>query len=260
LELTIYCRVLKVTPQGYAKYLQNKRRPDKYAQLLADIRAIINEEEFNQNYGKRRMYEKLQFEYDCPYSYNTVSKVMRENGLLQKANKPKSLTKADAAALKSEDLLKQDFTANAPNEKTVTDIVEFAGRDGKVYVSAIFDCYDNMCLAVSLADNMRKELVIETLEQATGRYGLCGAILHSDRGSQYTSAEYRRTMAKNGTIQSMNGTAGSCHDNAKCESMWARGKNEIMSCYDTVKMACNDLKNLYSGITWYIGTIGGYVR
>jgi len=82
---------LKVTPQGYVKHLRTKTRPDKYARLLADMRAVLDEEEFNINYGKRRMYEKLQIDYDCPYSYNTVAKIMRANGLLQKPNKLKSL-------------------------------------------------------------------------------------------------------------------------------------------------------------------------
>ena len=208
------------------------------------MRAILDEEEFNINYGKRRMYEKLQIDYDCPYSYNTVAKIMRANRLLQKPNKPKGLTKADVAARKSDDLLNRDFKTEAPNEKTVTDIIEFAGSDGKIYVSAIFDCYDNTCLAISLADNMRKELVIETFEQASGRYNLKETILHSDRGSQYTSDEYRRALNKNGTYQSMNGSSGSCYGNAKCESMWARGKCEITACYDTKKIKCEDLRKL----------------
>jgi len=243
-ERTIYCRILKVTPQGYGKHLRTKTRADKYARLLADMRAVLEEEEFNANYGKRRMYEKLQLDYDCPYSYNTVAKIMRANGLLRKPNKPKGLTKADAAAHRSDDLLNQDFTSDAPNEKTVTDIIEFAGIDGKIYVSAIFDCYDNACLAISLADNMRKELVIETFEQATGRYNLKETILHSDRGSQYTSDEYRRVLNNGGTFQSMNDSAGSCYGNAKCESMWARGKCEIMECYDSKKIKCEDLHKL----------------
>jgi transposase InsO family protein len=174
------------------------------------------------------MFEKLQLDYDCPYCYNTVAKVMRVHGLLQKPNYPKGLTKADKAAQKSDNLLNQNFTADAPNEKTVTDITEYAASDGKVYTSAVFDCFDNGCLGLSMADNMRKELVIETFKQAAGAYDLRGAIAHSDRGSQYTSEEFRKALAKFQIVQSMNGAAGRCHDNAKCESMWARGKCEIL--------------------------------
>lgn len=181
LEIALYCRVLAVTSQGYNKYLKSLSKPYKYAKLLADILAILGEDEFNKNYGKQRMYEKLQLNYDCQYSYNTVAKVLRENGLLKKVNKPKGLTKEDKAAQKSDNLIKGDFVASMPNQKTVTDITEIAGCDGKLYVSATFDCFDNMCLGLSIADNMRKELVIETFEQAAGLYDLRGSISHSDR-------------------------------------------------------------------------------
>jgi transposase InsO family protein len=112
----------------------------------------LKEDIFNKSYGKRRIFEKLQLDYDCAYSYNTVAKVMRENGLLHKVNKPKGLTKADKTAQKSDNVLHRDFTATKPSEKVVTDITEWTACDGKVYQSCIFDCYDNMCLAVSLRD------------------------------------------------------------------------------------------------------------
>lgn len=233
-----------MSPQGYNKHIQTLSRPYKYAHLLADIRAILQEDKFNASYGKQRIYEKLQLDYNCPYCYATVAKVMAENGLLHKVNKPKGLTKADKQAQKSDNLLKQDFTSDMPNQKIVTDITEFTGRDGKLYVSALFDCFDNNCLAVSIADNMKKELVIDTVKQACGRYDLQGAIIHSDRGSQYTSAEFRDNLTCYGIIQSMNGAAGRCHDNAKCESMWARAKSEIMESYNTKRMSCAELKAL----------------
>jgi len=243
-EIALYCRILGVTPQGYGRYTKNLAKPDKYAALLASMKAILAEDEFNKTYGKRRMFEKLRLDYDCPYSYNTVAKIMRENGLLQKRNHPKGLTKADKQAQKSDNLLRRDFTAAAPNQKTVTDITEWTACDGKVYQSGVFDCFDNTCLGLSLSDNMRSELCVETLIQAAGRYDLRGAVSHSDRGSQYTGDAFRRTLQKLGIIQSMNSAAGRCHDNAKCESMWARGKEEIMALYDTKRMTCEQLKRL----------------
>jgi len=93
-------------------------------------------------------------------------------------------------------------------------------------------------------DNMRAELVIATFEQASTMYDLRGAISHSDRGSQYTSQDFRDRLDEFGITQSMNSAAGRCHDNAKCESMWARGKEEIMACYDIKKMTCEEIKSL----------------
>ena len=57
--------------------------------------------------------------------------------------------------------------------------------------------------------------------------GLRGAIIHSDRGVQYTSSEHRAAIKLYGINQSMNSDGGRCHDNARCESMWARLKEEL---------------------------------
>lgn len=210
----------------------------------------MEEDIYNKTYGKQRMYEKLQLDYECPYCYNTVANVMRENGLLQKKNTPKGLTKADKDAQKSDNLLKQDFGADAPNKKVVTDITEWTAADGKLYVSAIFDCFDNTCLGLQIENHMKKELVIETLKSASHNYNLRGAISHSDRGSQYTSAEFRALLTDLEIKQSMNSAAGRCHDNAKCESMWARGKVEIMACYNTKKLSCALLSSII--IAYYL--------
>lgn len=78
------------------------------------------------------------------------------------------------------------------------------------------------------ADNMKAELCVQTVENAVRAYPeLRGAVLHSDRGSQYTSEKYRKTITKYGFVQSMNSAVGRCHDNARCESMWARMKEEL---------------------------------
>ena len=75
---------------------------------------------------------------------------------------------------------------------------------------------------------MRAELCCETLKTASLRYPeIRGAIVHFDRGSQYTSAAYRAAIQKYGIVQSMNSAGGRCHDNARRESMWARMKEEI---------------------------------
>ena len=127
---------------------------------------------------------------------------MEQVGLIHKPNrKPNGITKADREARKSEDLLKRDFSADKPLKKAVTDISELKAKDGKVYVSAIFDCFDLMPLGLAIEDNMRASLCCHTIENARKSYtGIRGCIIHSDRGSQYTSAEYREKLQKYGII------------------------------------------------------------
>ncbi len=88
---------------------------------------------------------------------------MDQIGLIHKPKrKPNGITKADREARKSDDLLKRDFHAEKPLEKAVTDISELKAKDGKVYVSAIFDCFDLMPLGLSIEDNMKASLCCHT--------------------------------------------------------------------------------------------------
>lgn len=107
-----------------------------------------------------------------------------------------------------------------PCEKCVTDITEIKAKDGKLYVSAVFDCFDAVVLGLSMAYNMKAELCVQTIVNAQKMHPeIRGSIVHSDRGSQYKSEIYRMTIAKHGILQSMNSAGGRCHDNARCESM-----------------------------------------
>ena len=68
---------------------------------------------------------------------------------------------------------------------------------------------------------------------------------YSDRGTQYTSESYRQTIREHHIHQSMNSAGGRCHDNARCESMWARMKTELLyDRYDTKQMTVEELKVL----------------
>lgn len=231
-KISMYCRVLCVSRQGFHNYLETKKKVWKYEKLVCMMKEIIAEDEYNDTYGRQRMYMALKLKagdgVKIP-SEGTVRKVMKQVGLLhQPKRKPNGITKADKEAMKSDDMIKRDFKADRPLEKCITDITEVPAKDGKLYISAIFDCFDAAVLGLSMADNMRAELCVQTLKNAFTSYsGLCGAVIHSDRGSQYTSEKYRTAISKYHIQQSMNSAGGRCHDNARCESMWARMKEEL---------------------------------
>ena len=122
----------------------------------------------------------------------------------------------------------------------------FKGKEGKLYVSAIFHCFDLGVLGLALKMNMKADLCVQTLENALTAYpSLEGAIIHSDRGTQYISEVYRQNIRKHGIHQSMNSAGGRCHDNARCESMWVRLKTELpYDRYDAREMTVEELKVL----------------
>ena len=214
------------------------------------MQAIQEEDVCNDMYGRKRMHQALllkQPEGITIPSEKTVYRVMNEIGLVHRPKRrPKGITKADREARKSDDLLKRDFRAEKPLEKSVTDITEIRAKDGKLYVSAIFDCFDSTVLGLAMDDNMRAELCVRTLKSAAAAYpALRGIIVHSDRGSQYTSGTYREAVEKYGIRQSMNSDGGRCHDNARCESMWARMKSELFyDRVDTLSLTIEEIKTM----------------
>lgn len=235
---------MKVSRQGYYQYLEGKQRPEKHAELLAEIQAILDEDEENDSYGRKRMIDALRLKGRTE-SDSTIYRVLRGHGLLQKPRTPRGLTVADKAAHKNNNLLRRDFTAQAPCEKLVSDITQLPTADGNLYISGVFDCFDNACLGLSMDDNMKTSLVVQSLLSAHNLYGITGAIFHTDRGSQYTSADFRASLQELGVVQSMNSDGGRCHDNAKCESMWARFKTEaIYGRRNTARMPMEQVKSL----------------
>ena len=249
-KLAFYCRLLHVSRQGFYKYLSVKDRPWKYQDLADAMQEINAEDVCNDTYGRVRMYQALMLKQPegvhIP-SERTVYRVMEEIGLSHRPKRnPKGITKADREARKSDDLLKRDFISDQPLTKCVTDITEIKAKDGKLYVSAIFDCFDSAVLGLAMETNMKATLCQHTVENAYMAYpAIRGAIIHSDRGTQYTSKDYRKTLGKYGIVQSMNSAGGRCHDNARCESMWARLKTELLyDRYDTERMTVEELKIL----------------
>lgn len=247
-EISFYCRTLKVSREGFRKHLKDRNKPRKHEALAREMLEICAEDECNDTYGRIRMHEALLLRnpdgIEIP-SERTIYRVMKKIGLIHKPKrKPNGITKADKDARKSDNLLKRDFRADKPCTKAVADITEIKCKDGKLYVSATFDCYDLMVLGLAMDTNMKADLSAKTVENAVRAFPeLKGAIIHTDRGSQYTSKLYRQVLNHYGIIQSMNSDGGRCHDNARCESMWARMKTELLyDRYDTEQMSVEDVK------------------
>ena len=200
-KLAFYCRMLHVSCQGFYKYLSVKDCPWKY-QTLADAMLEVHAGDIcNDTHGRVRMFQALtqkQPEGVPLPSERTVYRVMEKIGLSHRLkSNPKGITKADREARKQDDLLKRNFTSEKPLEKCVTDITEIKAKDGNLYVSAIFDCFDSAVLGLAMETTMKATLCQHTVENAFTAYpDIRGAVIHSDRGTQYTSELYRNTLRK----------------------------------------------------------------
>ena len=237
------CRVLQVSESGYYRSLRPSHSWKRRAFLLVEIQKAIKKHPDNDNYGAKRIHLALEQD-DVKVSYSTVYRIMKEHNLLHKAKRhPNGITREDAKAQKAENLIKQDFTAKAPNQKWLTDITEVPCLDGKLYVAPILDCFNGEIVGLSMADNMRADLCVKALEAACQYTKAHAMILHSDRGSQFTSTVFRLSMEKYDAIQSMSGT-GRCYDNARMESFFATLKKEKLYRINTKKLPMDLVKTI----------------
>lgn len=103
---------------------------------------------------------------------------------------------------------------------------------------------------------MKKELCIKTFESACRSQSAVGMILHSDRGSQFTSTAFRKALARHGAIQSMRGT-GRCYDNARMESFFATLKKEKLYKFQMKQMPMSQVKSI---VFRYVMTYYNHIR
>ena len=220
------CDILRVSETGYYRFVRNLGKPGKDAVLSAAMKRILDESPFNDNYGVDRMRIALS-SLSIYAGRRRIARIMRENGWLhERRRRPKGLTKATAEIQEKENLIKQDFHSSKPFRKLLTDISQIGCLDGKLYISPIMDCYNGEILALQMQTHMRAVLCIDTLKAACQRFPIKGAVLHSDRGSQYTSEAFRKELEVMHIRQSLSGV-DHCYDNARMESFFATLKNVV---------------------------------
>ncbi|MEU6709821.1 IS3 family transposase [Streptomyces wuyuanensis] len=139
----------------------------------------------------------------------------------------RGLTRQARRAVFAADLIGRDFTAPRPGMRLVGDMTELVTLEGKLYLATCIDLATREVIGWAMADHHRAELPVAALRMAAGRGGLeDDCIMHTDRGSEYTSDEFRTEISKLRMRQSM-GRVGSCYDNAAAESWFAVLKAEI---------------------------------
>ncbi len=224
------CRVLRVSKAGF--YAWRERPVSPRAERTARIRQAVRQVHASSHgiYGSVKVAERMAqipgLERACR---NTVAKAMRELGLkgaIPRTFKP-TTTQVDPAHKPAPNTLAQDFTAEAPNRKWVTDITYLKTATGWVYLAVVLDLFSRKVVGWNLGASLGTELVAVALRNAVElRRPPGGELLHhSDRGSQYTSEAYRRTLRSLGIECSMSRT-GCCYDNAVMERFFWSLKHE----------------------------------
>ena len=228
--VVVACDVLEVSTSGYYAWLD--REPSPRARRTARIREAVREvhAESHGVYGSVKITEALEERGDRERACrNTVAKAMREMGLKSRVSRTftPTTTQVDPTRAPAPNTLAQDFAAEAPNRKWVTDITYLATATGWVYLAVVLDLFSRKVVGWALSASLETELVASALRRAIeARRPQSGTLLHhSDRGCQYTSEAYQRILKTLGIQCSMNRT-GCCYDNAVMERFFWSLKHE----------------------------------
>ena len=179
-------------------------------------------------YGHRRIQAQLH-RWGVGAGVELVRRLMRELGLVPCQPRPKRFNLTQAAAGQVPDLVGRDFTADAPGEKLVGDITYIATGEGWLYLATVIDCCTKEVIGYAMDDHYQTPLISRAIRNAARNRNLsAGAIFHSDRGSNYMSAEFGKTLDRFGLRRS-SGRTGICFDNAMAESFFGALKNERVS-------------------------------
>lgn len=177
-------------------------------------------------YGSPRIHAELQKEgSNC--SRKRIAKIMKKYGIQARTYKVWKKTAIDKMHQEvAPNYVNQKFIVDAANQTWVSDITYIATGEGWLYVAVVLDLFSRKIVGFSMSNRMQTDLVKRALQQAVmNRNPGSGLIHHSDRGSQYTSEDFKKTAQQYGIILSMSGK-GNCYDNAVIESFFHSLKTE----------------------------------
>ena len=228
------CEVLPIAPSTYYAHRARAEDPTKRParvkrdeELRPEIKRVWNDN--HAVYGAEKVWRQLGREH-IPAARCTVERLMRSLDLrgAVRGRAFKVTTVADEAALRPPDLVKREFSATRPNQLWVADITYVATWLGFAYVAFVIDAFARRIVGWRVSNSLRTDLALDALEQALhARPDAAGAIVHSDRGVQYTAIRYTERLAAAGLERSV-GSVGDSYDNALAETINGLYKTEVI--------------------------------
>jgi putative transposase len=228
-SVALLCRALGVNRSTYYAWLASQPAVAERQRAEDELSVRIREIHVGSRgaYGAPRVHAALR-RGGHTINRKKVERIMRERDIRGVTRRRRRyLTKQDTEAAPAPDLVRRDFTATGPGTKLVGDITYLPTVEGWWYLATVIDLATREVIGYAMAGHHRAELVTDALRMAAGRGDLKpDCIMHSDRGSEYTSDEFRTEIRKLNLKQSM-GRTGICYDNAAAESFFGLLKAEI---------------------------------
>ncbi len=223
----LLCEVLAVSRSGYYAWRQRRHRPCARVlhdrTLTAQIREafVLN----RRNYGSPRIAEAL----GCPGRRNRIARLMHSAGIWarQKSKYKVRTTDSQHGGPIAPNRL-PELAITAPDQAWGSDATCVLTGQGWLYVVVVLDLFSRRVVGWSMGAHLDAQMMLDALQMAINRRRpKPGLVVHSDRGAQYASADYRQLLARHGLIASMS-RKGNCYDNAYIESFWSSLKYEVV--------------------------------
>lgn len=235
-SITSLCEYLEVSRSGYSAWV--KRGKPKFIRFDIMLAHIVKYLFDIKPHGHRMINDLIRLNYGLVYDDKTILRYMNILGLKSpvRMNKTEGTTNQDPNKRPSDVLpnaLDRMFWADRPLQVLVTDVTHVYHKNGQLCLSVLKDLYDNSIVAYQLSRFNDLKLVMDTINEFLDKYSELVSfpcVIHSDRGSQYTSKEYRNTLNENLIIIS-HSRQGNPLDNSPCENWFGHLKSEALKLY-----------------------------
>tara|TARA_B110000503_G_scaffold107908_1_gene161236 strand:+ start:458 stop:1384 length:927 start_codon:yes stop_codon:yes gene_type:complete len=231
LNIEIACNLLDVSKSSYYDWVGNQVAYKAKAEKSQELSAKVVEEFIiaKCRYGSIRLSQRLA-KQNITCNPKAIAKILKLNNLRPVGYKRYKVrtTNSNHKLRIFPNLLERNFKVNAPNMVWVSDITYIPTDEGWLYLATVIDLFSRKLIGYTMSRRMTKDLVISALSKAlTARGNPKNVIVHSDRGSQYASNEYKKLLKQYGLLGSMS-KKGDCWDNAVAESFFATIKKEYI--------------------------------
>jgi putative transposase len=224
--VAVTCRVLKIARQPYYRWLGNPMTDAELGEAYL-ANALFDAHRDDPEFGYRYLADEAR---DAGHAAcdRTMWRVCSANGWWSAFGKKRGKNGKKPGPPVHNDLVKRDFTAEAPNQLWLADITEHRTGEGKLYLCAIKDVFSNRIVGYSISDRMKSRIAVDALNNAVARRDeVAGCILHTDRGSQFRSRKFVRALHRHDMVGSM-GKVGAAGDNAAMESFFALLQKNVL--------------------------------
>jgi putative transposase len=235
IPVAVTCRVLKLARQPYYRWLADPITPSEVVEAYR-ANALFDAHRDDPEFGHRLLADEAR-DVGEKMADRTAWRIASDNGWWSAFGKKRGRNGKKPGPAVHDDLctvtdekgrIRHVFTAEEPNQLWLTDISEHKTAEGTLYLCAVKDVFSKRIVGYSIDSRMKSRLAVSAIENAVRMRGeVAGCVVHSDRGSQFRSRKFLRTLARHRLVGSM-GRVASCGDNAAMESFFSLLQKNVL--------------------------------